>query len=215
MININELLDIVKKKYTLTPINTAAYDNLKVKGMKFDIKAFKADRLGHVSIMNASVFLGLMKMDTLIINPIELDLPLYSYDRILAMGNDTLITEMYDTMVVKNTFESLDSVIAKYTHLPKRDAGKHWYDDIKLSQSISFKGKKDISSDFDNLSIEHLKSFLDTPASQVTDFDTKKALALRYVNGLLENGGPSTDVFVKGIGKVATEELVHKILFGV
>lgn len=131
------------------------------------------------------------------------------------MGNDTLITEMYDTMVVKNTFESLDSVIAKYNHLPQRDAGKHWYDDIKLSQSISFKGKKDISSDFDNLSIEHLKSFLDTPASQVTDFDTKKALALRYVNGLLENGGPSTDVFVKGIGKVATEELFHKILFGV
>ncbi len=215
MIKLNELLDIIKENYFLTPINTSAYHNLKVKGMKFDIKAFKVEGLGHVSIMRAKGLFGLMKMDALISNPLELDLPLYSYDRFLAMGNDTLIVEMYDTMIEKNTFESMDSLISKYNHLPKRDAGKHWYDDIKLLQSISFKGKKDISSEFDDLAIEHLKNFLDTTANNVTDSNTKKALSLRYVNGLLENGGPSTDVFTKGIGKVATEELYHKVLFGV
>lgn len=215
MIDLNELINIIKKQYELTPINTSAYNDLKVKGMKFDIKAYHANGLGHVSTMSASGLFGLMKMDTLIINPIELDLPIYSYDRILAMGNDTLITEMYDTMIEKVDFSQLDDLIANNQQLPKRDAGKHWYDDIKLSQSISYKGKKDISLDFDNLTVEYLKSFLDTPASQITDFVTKKALALRYVNGLLENGGPSTNVFVKGIGITATEELFHKILFGV
>lgn len=34
-----------------------------------------------------------------------------------------------------------------------------------------------------------------------------------YVEGLLKNGGPSTDVFKKGIGEEKTAELFRKILF--
>ena len=44
--------------------------------------------------------------------------------------------------------------------------------------------------------------------------NAKTEKALFYINGLLENGGPSTDVFVKGIGKERTTELFHNILFG-
>ena len=155
-----------------------------------------------------------MKMDTLIINPEERDLPLYSYDRILAMGNDTLITEMYDTMASPVDFTQLDTVIAKYRNLPYRDPGAHWYDDIKLSQSISFKGKK-VAKDFDNLAKEHFKSYLDAPASHTQDLQKKREKTLHYVNGLLNHGGPSTDVFVKGLGREKTEELFHKVLFGI
>ena len=54
--------------------------------MRFFVKAYRADGLGHVSVMRAKGFFGLMKMDTLIIVPKEKDLPLYSYDRIYAMG---------------------------------------------------------------------------------------------------------------------------------
>lgn len=214
MVDLNTLLDIVKSKYQLIPIDTSAYENLKVSGMRFDIKAFKAHGLGHVSLMSASGFFGLMKMDTLIINPSEIDLPLYSYDRIYAMGNDTLITELYDTMVAKNSFESLDVLIDKYQHLPQRDPGKHWYDDIKLPQSISFKGKKIVTEAFDELSRLYLQCFLETAGAPVLDANAKKEKALFYINGLLENGGPSTDVFVKGIGKERTTELFHNILFG-
>lgn len=214
MVDLNTLLDIVKSKYQLIPIDTSAYENLKVSGMRFDVKAFKAHGFGHISLMSASGFFGLMKMDTLIINPSEIDLPLYSYDRIYAMGNDTLITELYDTMVAKNSFESLDVLIDKYHHLPQRDPGKHWYDDIKLPQSISFKGKKIVTEAFDELSRLYLQCFLETAGAPVLDANAKKEKALFYINGLLENGGPSTDVFVKGIGKERTSELFHNILFG-
>lgn len=214
MVDLHVLLGIVQSGYQLIPVDTSAYENLKVRGMRFDIKAYKAHGLGHVSLMSASGFFGLMKMDTLIINPSEIDLPLYSYDRILAMGNDTLIIELYDTMVTKSSFESLDALIYKYQHLPQRDPGKHWYDDIKLSQSISFKGKKTVTEAFDELSIAYLKCFLETPGAPVMDADAKKEKALFYINGLLENGGPSTDVFVKGIGKERTAELFHNVLLG-
>ena len=48
--------------------------------MTFTIKAYKAEGLGHVSVMRAKGFFGLMKMDTLIVNPTYVDLPLYSYN---------------------------------------------------------------------------------------------------------------------------------------
>ena len=94
----DKLLDIIKSEYTLSDIDVGEFSSIKANGMKFDIRAYYAKGLGHVSVMKASGFFGLMKMDTLIINPKEKDLPLYSYDRIFAMGNDTLIVELYDTM---------------------------------------------------------------------------------------------------------------------
>ena len=214
MVDLNILLDMVKHRYQLIPIDTSTYDDLKVSGMKFDIQAFNADGLGHISLMSAAGFLGLMKMNTLIINPLEKDLPLYSYDRILAMGNDTLITELYDTMITKTSFDRFDELISKYQSFQKRDTGEHWYDDIKLPQSFSFKGKKAVTSAFDELSMEYLKRFLEFPAAFITDPEAKKEKALFYINGLLNNGGPSTDVFVKGIGKERTAELFHRVLFG-
>ena len=94
-----QILNLIKSKYPLTPIEAGDMATLKASGMKFSVEAYKAEGLGHVSVMRAKGFFGLMKMDTLIINPTAIDLPLYSYDRILAMGNDTLIVELYDTIV--------------------------------------------------------------------------------------------------------------------
>ena len=86
-----KILSRLQQKYSLTAIEAGEFAKLKANGMTFAVRAFHAEGLGHVSVMRAKGFFGLMKMDTLIINPTEIDLPLYSYDRIFAMGNDTLI----------------------------------------------------------------------------------------------------------------------------
>lgn len=44
--------------------------------------------------------------------------------------------------------------------------------------------------------------------------DKKREKTEYYANGLLERGGPSTDVFKKSLGKEKTEELFKKVLFG-
>ena len=85
---------MIADSYSLVPISVGEFAKLKVNGMKFTIRAYHVEGLGHVSIMCAKGFFGLMKMDTLMIVPDERDLPLYSYDRIQAMGNDTLIVEL-------------------------------------------------------------------------------------------------------------------------
>ena len=210
----NKLLNIIKGRFPLTEIDCGEFAKMKVSGMNFEITAFKAEGLGHVSVMRASGFMGLMKMDTLIINPREIDLPLYSYDRIFAMGNDTLITELYDTMVGDYSDESLIKVKKSYTDLAERDPGEHWYDSIKLPSSISKKGKKNHTARLDELTIKHFEAYLASSAAAVTDKAAKQEKAKVYVNGLLEKGGPSTDVFKKSIGEAKTRDLFENILFG-
>ena len=208
------ILDLIKEKYPLSPIDAGDMATLKASGMSFSVEAYKAEGLGHVSVMRAKGFFGLMKMDTLIINPTEIDLPLYSYDRILAMGNDTLIVELYDTLVGDYSEDGMTSVKEKFASLPERDPGVHWYDSIKLPSSISKKGKK-ISPRLDEMTLEHFKAYLASSSTPVTECETKKDMAAVYVGGLLEKGGPSTDVFKKELGVEKTTKLFSEILFGI
>lgn len=210
----NKILDLIKAKYPLSPIDAGDMSTLKASGMKFSVEAYKAEGLGHVSVMRAKGFFGLMKMDTLIINPTEIDLPLYSYDRILAMGNDTLIIELYDTLVGDYSEDGMISVKEKFASLPERDPGEHWYDSIKLPSSISKKGKK-ITAELDKMTLEHFEAYLASSSAPVESGESKKDMAAVYVNGLLEKGGPSTDVFKKELGVEKTTKLFREILFGI
>ncbi|MBE6631806.1 MAG: hypothetical protein E7623_03810 [Ruminococcaceae bacterium] len=211
----DKLLNIIREKYILNELDPGEFSHLKANGMKFTVKAYNAVGLGHVSVMKAKGFFELMKMDTLMVVPEETDLPLYSYDRILAMGNDTLIVELYNTFSSPSDMSSLDLVKEKYSHLPERDPGVHWYDGIKFPQSISKKGKKSISTELDSMTAEHFSAYLKVSCEKASDIEKKRELSSQYVNGLLERGGPSTDVFKKALGHEATEKLFKKVLFGI
>lgn len=225
-----ELLDIINAKYPLKELEAGStgassgaagageFSKMKVSGMTFNITAYHAQGLGHVSVMSAKGFFGLMKMDTLIIVPQELDLPLYSYDQILAMGNNSLYLELYDTVAGNCDVSALDAVKQQYAGVPDFDPGKHWYDNIKLAQSVFKKGKNaQIGTDVNKLATEYLKKYLELGASLVgANFDKaeKSKKTEYYVNGLIKNGGPSTDVFKKKFGEQKTGELFTKVLFG-
>jgi hypothetical protein len=185
-----------------------------VSGMKFEIKAYDAKGLGRVSIMKAKGFFGLMKMDTLMITPTDKDLPLLSYDRINAMGNDTLIIELYDTLVEKFDLSPLACVKDKYNNLPDHNLGEHWYDSIKFSESVSKKGKKKEFEQYNELTLEYVNEYLNLSSKDITNKEEKNNKSKTYVDGLLTNGGPSTSVFQKNIGKEKTEKLFKEILFG-
>ena len=210
----SKLLDKIGAKYRLTPIDAGEMSALSAAGMRFEISAFYAEGLGHVSLMRAKGFFGLMRMDTLIVNPTEIDLPLYSYDRIFAMGNDTLIVELYDTLLSDYDESAMSGAKARFPLLAERDPGEHWYDSIKLSSSISKKGKKKDTEGLDSLTLEHFDAYLSSCAEAVSDKAAKLDKASVYVEGLLEKGGPSTDVFKKAIGEEKCAKLFREILFG-
>lgn len=212
---IQEMLRAITESYYLNGIDPGEFRRLKANGMDFQIWAFEAEGLGNVSAMTASGFFGLMKMDTLIITPTQVDMPLFSYDRVHALGNDTLIFELYDTLLGKTDLSAIGAVKEKAAALPDHDLGEHWYDSIKLAESLSKKGKKPHRAAFDETVREYLAAYLaaSKAAPACEDPDAKREKGSVYVEGLLEHGGPSTDVFKKAIGEEKTADLFRRVLF--
>ena len=208
------MIAIIGEVFPLQELDCSEYRTMKVSGMRFKIRRFYAQGLGNVSCMVASGFFGLMKMDTLIITPTEKDMPLFSYDRVHAMGNDTLIFELYDTLLGQAELSALEEVKQQAAYLPDHDLGEHWYDSIKLPQSLSKKGKKKDTPGFDATAMHYLAKYLMlSKAADACEATPKREKASVYVEGLLTHGGPSTDVFKKGIGDEKTAQLFRKILF--
>ena len=208
----DNLVAIIRNRHALTALDAGEYSEMKVSGMKFTISAFHAEGLGHVSVMNAKGFFGLMKMETLIIVPDDEDRPLFSYDLINAMGNMTLYLEMYDTVAGVYDASPLDALKEKYSSIPDHDPGKHWYDDIRLKESIYKKDRKNAL--IPSLAEEFLKTYIESPASKTEERKLKKTKTKAYVDGLISHGGPSTDVFKKNVGEEKTKDLFEKVLFG-
>ena len=65
------------------------------------------------------------------------------------------------------------------------------------------------------LAAEHFNAYWNAPAKKVVDTEKKKERSANYVNGLLREGGPSTDVFKKALGEEKTAKLFKKVLFGI
>ena len=210
----DKMLAAIGSAFPLTELDCGEYAALKVSGMNFTVRRFAAERLGSVSVMRAKGFFGLMKMDTLIITPTQADMPLLSYDRVLAMGNDTLIFELYDTLLGECNLMPLAEEKKAAASLPDHDLGAHWYNSIKLPESFAKKGKKQHTAAFDAAAERYLAAYLAcAKQAAACESEPKREKAAVYVNGLLEQGGPSTDVFMKGIGKEKTADLFRRVLF--
>lgn len=214
---VEKIIEEIAKRYSLTEKDVGVFARFKASGMTFSCAAYEAVGLGHISVMTAKGFFGLMKMDTLMICPEQKDLPLLSYDRIYAMGNDTLIMELYDTCLHSvDDLSLVDEVKNKYAYLPDRTvsggAKEYWYDDIRFSQSVAKKGKK--KHHFDAFVEEYLQAYLQMKAADCERAEKRQKTAA-YAKGLLSHGGAATDVLKKELGEEKTKKLFGGVLFGV
>ena len=73
----DKLLEQIGQKYPLTPMEAGEMASFKAKGMKFTLDAYHAQGLGHVSVMRAKGFFGLMKMDTLMLLKVKINFTKY------------------------------------------------------------------------------------------------------------------------------------------
>ncbi len=213
---LDHLIEKISESYPLKEVENADFSSFKVKGMTFEVKAYDARYLGRVSQMHASMPLGIMEMDTLIINPFELDAPLFSLDFIKAMGKVTLYLEQYDTLLKPDRKElCFEQIGRKYDHLEYAQVKGGWYDSIRYASCVYKKGKKSDLDQLKSLMEEYFDAYLDVCRdARVCDIEDKKVLADAYRDGLLNNGGVSTDAFLKEWGKEKTEVFFKEVLFG-
>ena len=166
--------------------------------------------------MNA--FLGLMKMETVVIAPFEADLPLYNADWVKAFGTETQIAELYDTQLEPWTEESQGKFLAIKTgfdNLPDAPSGEHWYDSVLYPCSIHKKGKG-LTDSFNKLAKEYTDLFVaELSAAEKCPADLKKARVSEFAHKLVANDGPAVNMMAKLFGKETMQRIVLKHMYGV
>ncbi len=216
---INEIVRIINQKFPVKEIDTGKYKKFKASPLSVTTKQFKADGLGWIACLEGSAMFGLMKMVTIVIHSDERDIPLMSYDYISAMGNHTLLVEYYDTTKDRNQLDlsEMEKIKASLTNMKEYDLGEHWYDSMKLSCSIAKRDKKNKLPQMNQAVLASVKAYCQLaekmPLLKDGDITEKQKRTAKYVDGLFEHGGPSTDAFVKAIGKEAAYDFFTKIIF--
>ncbi len=186
-----------------------------VNGMTVHVDCFDAEGFGNVSWMHGGIP-GMMEMDTLILNPFAKDMPLFSYDRIHAGGNDTLFLELYDTgLCHRPDTSALDAIKKAQADLADVPVKSAWYDDILYPESLMKVAPESLRQRMDAVAEQYLAEYLRlwrlVPVCEPAE---KKKAASAYTEGLLNNGGASTDIFLQAKGKAFTQKLFRTALFG-
>ena len=135
----------VSKEFRVTENDIGPDQHLSRYGMNFATHSYEIEDIGHLCVMTMKAFWGLMTMETVVISPVERDLPLFNIDRVSAFGKDTLLIEIYDTQI-----EPLDADIqATFSDLLERDSAvsdvenkPHWYDEIRYPFSYGKAGNE-------------------------------------------------------------------------
>ena len=114
------------------------------RGMTFETRSWEIKDIGHLCVMRMNAFLGLMKMETIVIAPTHADLPLFNVDWVKAFGTETLIAELYDTQLQpwpEEEQKKFEEIKAAYADIEEYSSGEHWYDSVLYPSSFHKKGK--------------------------------------------------------------------------
>lgn len=206
------VLSIFSDKGTLIAKDVTPWQTFSGKGMKFQLQSFDWAGCAYVSHLTMRVFLGLMKMETVICTPYTKDLPLFSYDLINAIGKRTLLVELYDTQLEPIDLSPMQSVKESYRDLKEKSMKPHWYDTLRLSPSTCKVGS---ASRLSSLATEMTTTYTDLFATARTiDPVAKTARNSAYVEGIIRNGGPAINTIRQMLGSEAAEILFRRFLFG-
>jgi hypothetical protein len=181
-------------------------------GMTFEARACAAPGLGHVGVMTAR---GPMQMETLVINPFELDAPILSCDRIHAMGQETVMAEMYDSLLGDSfRVDNIVRALGESAAILEKEK-ESWYAPLIVQPWLHLKGTTGDAVRCDDIAEDYVEAYLAAAqAAGPCDPDQKRRKAAAYSKGLLEHGGPATDPVKTAMGEEFTAALFRETLFG-
>ena len=205
---IDRLMALLGLSYPLTE-SEEARRSFEAAGMAFEARGYAARGFGHVGVMTAR---GPMRLETLVLNPFEVDAPILSCDRIHAMGREILMAEMYDSLL-GNSFRTDDMLRA----FPEQAGGKqaYWYAPLIVAPGLDLKGSDADAARFDDIATQFASAYLEAArAASPCEPGEKRCKAAVYSEGLLEHGGPATDPVKAAMGEAFTAALFRQTLFG-
>lgn len=210
-------VDSLGRFFELVPKDLGGDARLSRRGMTFETAAWEICGIGHLCVMRMNAFLGLMKMETIVISPFETDLPLYNADWVKAFGTETQIAELYDTQLEPwpgASQEKFLEIRTAFADLADAPSGGHWYDSVLYPCSVHKKGKG-LTDRFNKLAREYTDLFAAELASaEKCPKDQKKARVSEFARKLAESDGPAVSMMAKLFGKDTMKRMVLRHMYG-
>lgn len=207
---IEKIIDRIGYDYPLKEKNIDEFKSFKAGSINNECQAYDAKNMGNVFAMSSKAMLGLMKMETLVISPFDIDGPLFSLD---IINGKNVYLDFIDATLEKSYSEKRTlAVKEKYQEYLQNEQKAQWYDKVRLKSSIiaKFPDAKKAEECVMEILEAYLKMLDETHVCYSGD---KKARIREYSDELLENGGPAADVFIKQLGRETTERFFNDALF--
>lgn len=188
-------------------------DKINKSGMHFIIRAYEIPGVGYASEIDMRAFLGLMRMSSIIVTPLCVDMPLMSYDYINAMGKSTLICECYDTTIAHGELPNMKKVGENAGIFMDGEKKPDWSDEFLMDISLRKVGKK-MDEPFSELCSEWVDAYIeDAKNAPKCAVEVKREATRKYVEKLLSNGGPAVNQFKKMLGDEKANALLREFIF--
>ena len=193
--------------------------HLSKKGITFVTESWAIDGVGHLCIMRMKAFLGLMRMETAVVAPTGIDMPLINLDWVKAFGAETQFVELYDTQLQpwpEDCSSVFDGLLKRDADLPDASSeNEHWYDAILYPCSYHKKGKG-ISERLSAAAHDYLVAYVDQMASaQPCDVQQKSEKVRTFAERLFAEGGPAVDQVTNLFGESVARRIVVQHMYGV
>ena len=215
------VMEEIRVCYPVAPVDPGRYSLIRVRGiMKFHVQQYRIEGVGNLSAMKVNV--GLMQMLSVIVTPLEKDVPLTSLDYIYLLGRRKTYLEYFDlsaghkepTVLCRQKMAALSK---DFGDLRDHEIKPSWQDSLLLG----FLHKQGVAADdarlFD-MQKEGLEAMLElcaeAPALTGGQSAARRQDVAAYYNSLLSRGGAAADVFRASLGEETTRDLFARVLFG-
>lgn len=208
----------LKNSFELSKKDLGTDERLSKRGMTFTTEAWDIAGVGHLCVMRMKGLAGLMRMETVIIAPTHVDMPLFNIDWIRAFGKETQIAELYNDQlqpwpdVCQAEFEQIR---IQHNDIEDMQSEGHWYDDILYPCSCAKQGKG-VTAQLSNIAQDYVASYVaQLSVFPACDCKRKAAKVRAFAERLYSEGGPAVKMVTQLFGQETAKRLIVQHMYGV
>ena len=218
---VDAVMDELQENYTVTPLDAGEYEEIKLYGlMKFKVEQYDIEDLGNLSVMRINM--GVMQMSSIVITPKDKNLPLLTADYIYILTNRKAYLECYDLVKEKDDtynqlLTNLYDIQKKYDYLDNLEVSPAWYEHlltVATYKSCNVSADQDLEDMVLNSLTAYIQHDKQLPLLSEEEKQEKLTITVNYTDGLITNGGISTDVFKNALGPEVTKDFFDSVFFG-
>lgn len=218
---IDTAIAAIREEHQLTEIPEDEYGMVKLNfAMTFDVDHYRIEDIGNLSVMKLNM--GVMQMATFVLTPDEKDIPVLSADYMFMLPIRKTYLEIYDLVInnddtYKSYLEQFDEIKSRYAAIQDTDHSEVWYSSLITVGTYKQGNSRNDDATAEMLA-ENVRLMLrmadEYPALSEEEVESKRQIVVDYSDGLIENGGISTDMFKKSLGAETSKDFFDKVFFG-